>query len=315
MFPSSYLTVLAVLGGLLCLGSFAVLLMCGSYSDKLDTRLRDLPGAAGRGPNRSQRSRQRTLSDAGREGESGAMPGNRRAAENKQGHKQRQSQLIQAGIYNPNALLAFLVARAGLTLIPTTLGVIAAASGAATPRIALWWSASFAFAGIILPTLWLERKIRRRHTILRQSLADFLDLMIVCLQSGVSLQGTVQCVSDELRIAHPEFAGELNIVQRDISLGATVDAALRRFAVRSGCDGVGALAKFMREAQRLGTQLTEALRLHADMLRTQRENAAEEMAQKAAVKILIPTLFLILPAVFIVLAGPAVIQIQQVFAK
>jgi tight adherence protein C len=315
MFPISYMTVLAILGGLLCLGSTAVLLICESYSDKLDTRLRDLPGPAGRGPIGSERSRQRTPSDAPREGASSPVTGNRRAAENKEGHKQRQSQLIQAGIYNPNALLAFFVARTGLTIIPPMLGVIAAASGAATPRIALWWSASFGFAGIILPTLWLESKIRRRHNILRQSLADFLDLMIVCLQSGVSLQGTVQCVSDELRIAHPEFAGELNIVQRDISLGVTVDASLRRFAVRSGCDGVGALAKFVREAQRLGTQLTEALRLHADMLRTQRENAAEETAQKAAVKILIPTLFLILPAVFIVLAGPAVIQIQQVFAK
>jgi tight adherence protein C len=98
-------------------------------------------------------------------------------------------------------------------------------------------------------------------------------------------------------------------------LGATIDAALRRFAARCGYDEVGSLAKFVREAQRFGTQLTDALRLHADMLRSQRENAAEETAQKAAVKILIPTLLLILPAVFIVLAGPAVLQIQMAFAK
>ena len=82
-----------------------------------------------------------------------------------------------------------------------------------------------------------------------------------------------------------------------------------------GCDGVAALAKFVRNSQRLGTQLTEAFRIHADMLRSSREAAAEETAQKAAVKILVPTMLLILPAVFIVLAGPAVIQIQQIFAK
>ncbi len=229
--------------------------------------------------------------------------------------KRRQSQLIQAGIYNPNALVVFLAAR----------GTDDRSAAGGPDRRGHRRIES------------LDRDDVRRDTghggndgcrcsgcrtecaagiaCCGKRLADFLDLMIVCLHSGLSLQSTIQCVSDELRIAHPEFAGELNIVQRDISLGATVDGALRRFAERTGCDGVGTLAKFVREAQRLGTQLTEALRIHADMLRSQREAAAEEAAQKAAVKILMPTLLLILPAVFIVLAGPAVIQIQQVFAK
>jgi tight adherence protein C len=139
--------------------------------------------------------------------------------------------------------------------------------------------------------------------------------MIVCLDSGLSLQGTILRVSDELRIAHPTLAGELEIVERDMALGAAVDVALKRFADRSGFEGIRTMSTFVRESQRFGTELADALRTHAEMLRYQRAQAAEETAQKASVKILLPVLLLILPAVFVVLAGPAAIQIQAAFSK
>jgi tight adherence protein C len=169
--------------------------------------------------------------------------------------------------------------------------------------------------GSIAPSLWLDRAISRRHLLLRKSLPDFLDLMIVCLEGGLSLQETIRRVGDELRIVHPALAFELSIVQRDIELGATVDQALKRFANRSDYEGVRSLSTFIREAQRFGTNITEALRNHADMLRSQREQAAEENAQKASVKILLPTLLLIFPAIFVVLVGPAIIQIQEAFTS
>ena len=208
-----------------------------------------------------------------------------------------------------------MIVRTCLTIAPPMLGILACALRLVDLRIGLLSGAAGGILGMFLPLLWLDYKIRRRHALFHQSLADFLDLMIVCMEGGLSLQGTIQRVGDELRIAHPEFAKELTIVQRDIQLGATIDSALRRFAVRSGCESVGSLAKFVREAMRFGTQLTRALRLHAEMLRSQREMMAEEMAQKAAVKVLIPTLLLIFPAVFIVVAGPAIIEIQKAFAK
>jgi tight adherence protein C len=108
---------------------------------------------------------------------------------------------------------------------------------------------------------------------------------------------------------------ELSIVQRDIELGATVDQALKRFASRSAYEGVRSLSTFIREAQKFGTNITDALRNHADVLRTQREQAAEECAQKASVKILLPTMLLIFPAIFVVLVGPAAMQIYQAFSQ
>jgi tight adherence protein C len=168
--------------------------------------------------------------------------------------------------------------------------------------------------GSILPGLWLDHRIALRLRMLRRSLPDFLDLMIVCLEGGLSIQESVRRVSEELQLAHPALAVELGIVQRDIELGASVASALKRFAVRSDYEGVRTLSTFVREAQRFGTNLSDALRLHADMLRTQRESAAEEMAQKASVKVLLPTLLCIFPAIFVVLVGPALIQIQEAFA-
>jgi tight adherence protein C len=97
-------------------------------------------------------------------------------------------------------------------------------------------------------------------------------------------------------------------------LGSTIDQALRRFAMRSNCEGVRTLSTFVREAQRFGTKLTEALRNHADMLRSQREQSAEEQARQASVKILMPMMLLILPAIFVVLVAPAIIQIHEAFA-
>jgi tight adherence protein C len=229
--------------------------------------------------------------------------------------KARQKLLFQAGIYSPGALSTFFGVKLALMIVPPLIGMLIGTSGLVDARLALLWGCVAGGFGMLLPTLWLEGKVRKRHGVLRRALPDFLDVTIVCLESGLSLDASLLRVTDELQIAHPVLAGELTIVQRNISLGATIDTALRRFAERSGFEGIRTLSSFVRESQRLGTALAEALRSHADMLRSQREQLAEEMAQKAAVKILFPTLLLILPAVFVVLAGPAAIQIQQAFSK
>lgn len=224
------------------------------------------------------------------------------------------ARLVQAGIYNPSALFFLSLAKITLVVAPLSIGLLVGWLGLINVRFGILWGAIASALGMLLPSLWLDGKIRRRHCMFRRTIADFLDLMIVCLEGGLSLQGTMQRVTDELQIAHPELAVELTTVQRDVALGATIDVALRRFADRTGFEGIRMLATCVRESQRYGTQLADALRVHADMLRGQRENAAEEQAQKAAVKILIPMLLLILPAIFVVLAGPAAIQIQQAFS-
>jgi tight adherence protein C len=224
-----------------------------------------------------------------------------------------QQRLTKAGIYHPAALPRLFFARLLLIVAPPLAAVVLSFYGLARMETALLIGCSVGGFGAIVPSFWLDRAITRYHLRLRRSLPDFLDLMIVCLEGGMSLQETIRRVSDELRIVHPSLAFELGLVQRDMELGSTVDMALKRFATRTDDEAIRALSTFIREAQRFGTNITEALRNHAEMLRSQREQAAEENAQKASVKILIPTLLLIFPAIFVVLVGPAVIQIQEAF--
>jgi tight adherence protein C len=301
--------------GAVFLGGCGIALWLDRYHGQLNARLRNLPGDTSLSVPGGKGAPSPAVQSIKRAPATSTGKTNRWISDRNEDRRQTQARMVQAGIYNPTALFSFFLMKWGLTIVPPLLGFLAGWLGVIDLRAGLMWGSAGGTLGMILPSLWLERRIKHRHCVFRQSLADFLDLMIVCLESGLSLQGTIQRVGDELQIAHPELAGELNIVQRDINFGATVDASLRRFAERSGYEGIRSLATFVREAQRFGTQLTEALRLHADMLRNQRELAAEETAQKAAVKILFPTLLLILPAVFVVLAGPAAIQIQQAFAK
>lgn len=307
----AWLTIVTALIGVALFGGRLLAGAANVYQTQLRFRLKDLAAESRAGALDAKRPL-----IARRREQSTALPAETRwITSGNDDRRRQQTRLVQAGIYNPKALFVLSLSKALFVGLPPLIGLVMVWLGTTDWRRGLLFAAIASGAGMILPSLWLERRIKRRHVVLRRSLADFLDLMIVCLESGLSLQGTIQRVSDELRVAHPDLAGELAIVQREINIGATVDAALRRFADRSGFEGIRSLATFVREAQRFGTQLAEALRLHADMLRSQRENAAEETAQKAAVKILIPMLLLILPAVFVVLAGPAAIQIQQAFAK
>lgn len=227
---------------------------------------------------------------------------------------QLTKRLARAGIYLPHAVSRYFLVSIFALALPVVICLLLACFGLLRADVALLTACVSGMVGALAPRLWLDRAIARRHLQLRRSLPDFLDLMTVCLEGGLSLQETIRRVSDELRLAHPTLAGELSVVQRDIELGATIYQALKRFASRSDYEGVRSLSTFIREAQRFGTNVTEALRSHADMLRSQREQAAEEKAQKAAVKILLPTLLLIFPAIFIVAVGPALIQIQEAFA-
>ncbi len=173
---------------------------------------------------------------------------------------------------------------------------------------------ALACLGWLTPEIWLRKKITRYRVVLQNSLPDFLDILIVCLDAGLSLQESVKRVTLEISQIHPALAFELAIVQRDIELGSTVDQALRRFANRAQYDAIRSLSALLRESQRLGTQITDALRGHAEMLRFQREQIAEEKAHKASVKIILPMMLCIFPGIFIVLVAPAALQIQAAFS-
>ncbi len=173
--------------------------------------------------------------------------------------------------------------------IPVTMGLLAARWYGINIRWVMIAGGPVGIGGMLLPGLWLRRKSHQRQTTLRRALPDFLDVMVVCLESGMSFESALQRSTDELREVHPSLAAELSIVQREISLGQTIEKVLEHFAFRVDLDVLRILATNVQQSRKLGIRIADNLRTHADIMRTKRENRAEEMAQKAAMKILMPT--------------------------
>jgi len=228
---------------------------------------------------------------------------------------QLEARLMHAGIYAAWAPSVFISVKLVLIAAPPVIGFLLGQAGFFQPRLALLYGGIAGGFGIVLPRLWLDRRKMRRQTTLMRSLPDLLDLMVACVQSGLSMEAALQRVTDEIEVAHPLLAGEMAVVQRQIELGATPDAAVRNFAQRSDLATLFSLSSLLEQARRYGTSLTEALRTQAEMMRYQREQRAEEMAQRAAVKILFPTLLFIFPAIFVVLVGPAAVRLSDMFSS
>lgn len=222
---------------------------------------------------------------------------------------------VRAGLYSRSSCSIFAAIKLLLTLL-TGVVIVVAIGLVLTSRNNLCVIVGPACAlALTLPGFWLRWRTARRQAVLQRSLPDFLDVIVICLEGGMSFESALRKTSEELREAHPLLARELEIVQREIGLGRSVEDALHNLAERTGLKVIKLLATNVQQARRLGIRMADSLRTHADILRTQREQRAEERAQKAAVKILFPTLLFIFPTIFVVVAGPAVFEIKDMFAE
>jgi tight adherence protein C len=226
-----------------------------------------------------------------------------------------QVRLHQAGLYGPHALLLFLGAKMLFLVLAVVLAVGAIVSQLLPPNRAAVVGALLGGTALAGPGIWLDARKRRRQTHMRRALPDALDMLVLCVEGGVSLPQAVQRVTAELHDAHPLLGAEMDIVQREMLLGLSVGEALRKFGDRTDLEDVRSLASVLLQNERYGASVARALRIHADTLRQERQQKAEEQAQKASVKILFPTLLCIFPAVFLVILGPAAFQILAVFSR
>ena len=172
---------------------------------------------------------------------------------------------------------------------------------------------SFGLAGVgyLLPQFILQKIVNRRHEKLDKALPDVIDLFVICMEAGLSLQATVNRVAEEIRPVCPEFYSELQITGGEMRTGIARDAALTNLGQRTGVQSVQSLVTLMNQSEKMGASIAQSLRVHADFVRTQRTLRAEEKAAQLPVKIMVPMVFFIFPALFIVILGPAVIRISQ----
>jgi tight adherence protein C len=177
-----------------------------------------------------------------------------------------------------------------------------------------WYFVIFAAAiGFAVPSVWLGRKTKLRQKDISNGLPDALDLMIVCIESGSSVDQAIVKTSDELDLSHPALAEELRLVTTEMRAGKPRLEAFKNFASRTKVDDVRSLVAMLNQTDRFGTSIAQALRTHAEVSRTKRRQAAEERAAKIGVKLVFPLVFCLLPALYIAILGPAIVQYETEF--
>jgi tight adherence protein C len=171
---------------------------------------------------------------------------------------------------------------------------------------------TFAGLGYFLPNVFLERRIAYRKREILDSFPDAMDLIIVCVESGLGLDAALARVSEEMHMISPILGEELHLINLELRAGSSRERALRNLALRTGVEDIDTLVAMLVQSDRFGTSIAQALRVHAENLRTKRRLRAEEAAAKIALKLLFPLIFFIFPSMLLVLLGPALISIHRI---
>jgi tight adherence protein C len=169
--------------------------------------------------------------------------------------------------------------------------------------------------GYLLPDYGLLRLIHIRQKKIRKGLPDALDLLVICVEAGLSLDQALARTSKELGVSHPELADELNLVVLEQAAGSGRGDSWRHLADRTGVDNVRHLATTLIQAEQFGTSIAKTLRVHSETMRLKRKQALEEEAAKTSVKLVFPLVLFIFPSILLVTLGPALITIYKTLPK
>jgi tight adherence protein C len=214
--------------------------------------------------------------------------------------------LAAAGYYNPRTAVIYSFAE--LTLPFLLSGLVVLLLGVADG----WILALLAgLLGYLLPGVWLSRRTRQRRKAIQNGLPDALDLFIVAMEAGSSLDQAIVKASEELDITHPALTYELRLVTTEIRAGKPRLEALKNLAKRTEVDDVRSLVAMLVQTDRFGTSVAQALRTHATNARIKRRQLAEERAQKIGVKLVFPLVLCLFPGVYVVCIGPVVVAIYR----
>ena len=220
--------------------------------------------------------------------------------------------LAAAGYRKDGALKIFIGVRLASLVAGLAVAGLFISTTSFPPLVDLLLLVAGAGVGYWLPGLILEEILipGYQHK-LRRALPDALDMLVICVESGISLDQALRTVAHELMITHPELCRELNLVSVEMRAGLRRAQALKNLAERTMEPELGKLVAMLIQTDRFGTSVGDALRAHADFMRVRRRQEAEEKAGKLSVKLIFPIFFLILPAIFLVAVGPAIISISK----
>jgi len=222
-----------------------------------------------------------------------------------------QRRLIRAGFRQENALkILYGFKLVCGVLFPVTAFILASnmQAEAGNKMLAVLVMAGAGFFG---PNEFVSRAAKRRQKKIQRGLANALDLLVVCVESGLGLDQAIQQVAKELEKAHPEITEEFAIVNFELKAGKRRAESLRNLADRTNVEDLKKLVAVLIQADRFGTGISQSLRAHADYMRVQARQIAEEKAAKLGVKLVFPIFFCILPSLFVVTVGPVAVKIMR----
>jgi tight adherence protein C len=219
--------------------------------------------------------------------------------------------LIQAGIYDPRGVAFFFIARTALAV------GIAAAVFAARPMIASYGTTFFwlmvivgGIAGYVGPSMYVDRRISTRKEEHRAGFPDFMDLLVVCADSGLSMEAALERVGRELGDSYPSLSTNIHLTNLETRAGSPLKDVLERFADRLALDEAHAFATLINQSIDLGSSITDALRVYSDDMRHKRLSRAEEKAYALPAKLSVPMMVCIFPVLFVVIMLPVFVRLH-----
>ena len=222
-----------------------------------------------------------------------------------------RQRLIQAGIFDPSAVGYFFILR-------TVLAIgLAAALFFVLPAInpnrgTFFWLIIIAggIAGYVGPSMYLDKRIAKRKQEYRAGFPDFMDLLVVCADSGLSMEAALDRVCREMGDTYPALTTNIHMTNLEIRAGRTLDDALERFAARVGLEEARSFTTLIIQSLELGSSITDALRVYSDDMRHKRLSRAEEKAYALPAKLSVPMMVCIFPVLFVVILLPVVVKLK-----
>lgn len=226
-----------------------------------------------------------------------------------------QKKMLQAGYRAPEAATAFRAIQVTLMVaIPSLVMTVCFLRDWSVTNTAVFGMIGAA-VGFYLPRYILRRKIAGRQQRITWGLADAMDLLVVAVEAGLGLNAALNRVGDELKALHPDMHTEIDLVNLEIRVGRSREEALRNLAERTGVEDIRSFVALLIQADRYGSSIARAVRVFADSLRTKRRQRAEQISQKAALKLLFPLTLFLFPVIILVVLGPALVSLYDVLVK
>jgi tight adherence protein C len=222
--------------------------------------------------------------------------------------------LVKAGYRGGQAPLVFFGARLCLAILLAVIFPMVRLF--AVPTLTSLWTMVLlvlsAVVGFYLPNLWVRLKTASRKRQIFEGFPDALDLMVVCVEAGLGLDAAINRVAEEMKFSHPILSEEFRLVNWELRAGQAREQALRNLGLRTDLEDVSSLTTLLIQTDKFGTSVAQALRVQSEAMRVKRHQRAEELAAKLPVKLLFPLILFIFPSLFVVIIGPAVIQIARI---